>query len=191
MAHWQSIWINVNVAAMTCGGHPCGAQKAAAVAVDEGKIAWLGPMADLPGRPDDLAKTVQDCAGHWMTPGLIDCHTHLVFGGNRVKEFELRLKGASYEEISKAGGGIRSTVTATREETERMLFERAERRLRRLMSEGVTTVEIKSGYGLDTETEMKMLRVARKLGEELPIRVKTTFLGAHALPVEYADNSAG
>ena len=191
MAHWQSIWINVNIAAMTGGGQPYGAQKAAAVAVDDGKIAWLGPMADLPGRPDDLAETVQDCAGHWMTPGLIDCHTHLVFGGNRVKEFELRLKGASYEEISKAGGGIRSTVTATREETERMLFERAERRLRRLMSEGVTTVEIKSGYGLDTETEMKMLRVARKLGEELPIRVKTTFLGAHALPVEYADNSAG
>ena len=191
MAHWQSIWINVNIAAMTGGGQSYGAQKAAAVAVDDGKIAWLGPMADLPGRPDDLAKTVQDCAGHWMTPGLIDCHTHLVFGGNRVKEFELRLKGASYEEISKAGGGIRSTVTATREETERMLFERAERRLRRLMSEGVTTVEIKSGYGLDTETEMKMLRVARKLGRELPIRVKTTFLGAHALPVEYADNSAG
>ena len=191
MAHWQSIWINVNIAAMTGGGQPYGAQKAAAVAVDGGKIAWLGPMADLPGRPNDLAKTVQDCAGHWMTPGLIDCHTHLVFGGNRVKEFELRLKGASYEEISKAGGGIRSTVTATREETERMLFERAERRLRRLMSEGVTTVEIKSGYGLDTETEMKMLRVARKLGEELPIRVKTTFLGAHALPAEYANDSAG
>ena len=191
MAHWQSIWINVNIAAMTGGGQPYGAQKAAAVAVDDGKITWLGPMADLPGRPNDLAKTVQDCAGHWMTPGLIDCHTHLVFGGNRVKEFELRLKGASYEEISKAGGGIRSTVTATREETERMLFERAERRLRRLMSEGVTTVEIKSGYGLDTETEMKMLRVARKLGEKLPIRVKTTFLGAHALPAEYANDSAG
>ena len=191
MAKWQSLWINVHIAAMTGGGEAYGAQPAAALAVDDGKIAWLGPLTDLPGRADDLAETVQDCAGLWMTPGLIDCHTHLVFGGNRVKEFELRLKGASYEEISEAGGGIRSTVTATREESERALFERAELRLQRLMSDGVTTVEIKSGYGLDTETEMKMLRVARNLGEDLPVRVKTTFLGAHALPAEYADDSAG
>ena len=191
MAHWQSLWINVNIAAMTGGGVAYGAQPAAALAVEDGKIAWLGPLADLPGHADNLAETVHDCAGRWMTPGLIDCHTHLVFGGNRVKEFELRLKGASYEEISKAGGGIRSTVTATREETESVLFERAEFRLQRLMSEGVTTVEIKSGYGLDTETELKMLRVARKLGKELPVRVKTTFLGAHALPAEYAGDSAG
>lgn len=191
MAHWQSLWINVNIAAMTGGGVAYGAQPAAALAVEDGKIAWLGPQADLPGHADNLAETVHDCAGRWMTPGLIDCHTHLVFGGNRVKEFELRLKGASYEEISKAGGGIRSTVAATRAETESVLFERAEFRLQRLMSEGVTTVEIKSGYGLDTETELKMLRVARKLGKELPVRVKTTFLGAHALPAEYAGDSAG
>lgn len=191
MAHWQSLWINVNIAAMTGGGVAYGAQPAAALAVEDGKIAWLGPLADLPGHADNLAETVHDCAGRWMTPGLIDCHTHLVFGGNRVKEFELRLKGASYEEISKAGGGIRSTVAATRAETESVLFERAEFRLQRLMSEGVTTVEIKSGYGLDTETELKMLRVARKLGKELPVRVKTTFLGAHALPAEYAGDSAG
>ena len=191
MAHWQSLWINVNIAAMTGGGVAYGAQPAAALAVEDGKIAWLGPQADLPGHADNLAETVHDCAGRWMTPGLIDCHTHLVFGGNRVREFELRLKGASYEEISKAGGGIRSTVAATRAETESVLFERAEFRLQRLMSEGVTTVEIKSGYGLDTETELKMLRVARKLGKELPVRVKTTFLGAHALPAEYAGDSAG
>ena len=181
----------MNIATMTGGREAYGLQSTAALAVDDGKIAWLGPLADLPGRADDLAETVRDCGGQWMTPGLIDCHTHLIFGGNRVREFELRLKGASYEEISRAGGGIRSTVMATREETERALFERAERRLQRLMSEGVTTVEIKSGYGLDTETEMKMLRVARKLGEKLPVRVKTTFLGAHALPADYAGDSAG
>ncbi|MDG2034704.1 MAG: imidazolonepropionase, partial [Rhodospirillales bacterium] len=114
MAQWQSLWINVNIATMTGGREAYGLQPTAALAVDDGKIAWLGPLADLPGRADDLAETVRDCDGQWMTPGLIDCHTHLVFGGNRVREFELRLKGASYEEISKAGGGIRSTVAATR-----------------------------------------------------------------------------
>ncbi len=191
MAKWHSLWINANIAAMTGGGVAYGAKLDAAIAVDDDKIAWLGSMSDLPGPAENLAETTHDCAGRWITPGLIDCHTHLVFGGNRVREFELRLNGASYEEIARAGGGIRSTVAATRGETERELFNHAERRLQHLMGEGVTTVEIKSGYGLDTETEMKMLRVARKLGEKLPVRVKTTFLGAHALPAEYAGDSAG
>ena len=190
MAKWQSLWVNANLATMS-GKGAYGTLQDSAIAVEDGKIAWLGSMSDLPGSSPELANTVHDCAGQWITPGLIDCHTHLLFGGNRVKEFELRLEGASYEEISKAGGGIRSTVAATRAESEDELFESGCERLDRLMSEGVTTVEIKSGYGLDTVSELKMLRVARRLGEELPVRIKTTFLGAHALPAEYADDSAG
>ena len=118
MSQWQSLWINSNIATMDDHGPPYGARKNAAIAVNNGKIAWLGSMEDLPGRAEELAETVEDCGGQWITPGLIDCHTHLVFGGNRVREFELRLEGASYEELAEAGGGIRSTVTATRKESE-------------------------------------------------------------------------
>ena len=191
MADWQSLWTNANVATMGVNGKPYGLIKDAAIGISNKKVSWLGPMLDLPASPSVLADNVIDCDGGWITPGLIDCHTHLVFGGNRVREFELRLEGASYEEISRQGGGIRSTVTATREASEELLYHNGLERLNRLMMEGVTTVEIKSGYGLNTETEIKMLRIALRLGKELPLRVKTTFLGAHALPVEFNDNSSG
>jgi|TARA_R110002072_G_scaffold154014_4_gene303703 imidazolonepropionase len=182
---------------MVAGQESYGALKGAALAVADGKIAWLGPRKELPGQPEDLARNVIDAeelAGGrsaWMTPGLVDCHTHLVYGGSRAREFELRLEGASYEEISRAGGGIRATVTATRTASEETLFVTAAERAERLMSEGVTTLEIKSGYGLDVATEIKMLRVARELGKALPLEVRTTFLGAHALPSEFDGNSQG
>jgi imidazolonepropionase len=132
-----------------------------------------------------------DCGGRLLTPGLIDCHTHIVFGGNRANEFEMRLNGAAYADIAKAGGGIMSTVRATRAATEEQLLASALKRLDSLLAEGVTTIEIKSGYGLDVETEMKMLRVARTLATLRPVDVKTTFLGAHTFPQEFKDNHAG
>src|SRR3546814_664193 len=141
--------------------------------------------AELPGAPEALARRVHDAGGAWITPGLVDCHTHLVYGGDRAREFELRLTGASYEQIARAGGGIRYTVEQTRKASEDALYAAALPRLRDLTAEGVTTVEIKSGYGLTLEDEMKMLRVARRLGESEPVTVKTTYLGAHALPPEF------
>lgn len=181
---YAAIWINANLATMT--GPDYGRKENAALAVDaDGKICWTGKMRSLRGKPEDLAEKVHDVKGKWITPGLVDCHTHLVYGGNRAKEFELRLKGASYEEIARAGGGILSTVNATREATPQQLQSAAQKRLNPLMNEGVTAIEIKSGYGLDTATEAKMLRVARKLGDKNNITVKTTFLGAHAIPPEY------
>ncbi len=191
MADWQSLWINANIATMGVNGRPYGLIDDAAIGVSKGKISWLGKMSDLPAPPLELANNLVDCKRGWITPGLVDCHTHLVFGGNRVREFELRLEGASYEEIARQGGGILSTVNATRQASEEELYHSGRVRLERLMNEGITTVEIKSGYGLNTETEIKMLRVALRLGKELPLRVKTTFLGAHALPVEFNDNSSG
>ena len=191
MADWESLWINANIATMGVNGSPYGLIDDAAIGVSKGKISWLGKMSNLPAPPVELADNLVDCERGWITPGLVDCHTHLVFGGNRVREFELRLEGASYEEIARQGGGILSTVTATRQASEEELYHSGRVRLERLMNEGITTVEIKSGYGLNTETEIKMLRVALRLGKELPLRVKTTFLGAHALPVEFDDNSSG
>lgn len=185
MADWDTIWINANLATMTAGGAPYGAIADAALAVQNGRIAWTGPMADLPGKPDALADDVIDLAGKWITPGLVDCHTHLVFGGSRAGEFEQRLQGVSYEEISRAGGGIVSTMKATREADEDSLVTAGLPRLSNLIREGVTTVEIKSGYGLETAAEMKQLSAARTLGEKLPVEVQTTFLGAHALPPEF------
>ena len=183
---WDALWINGNLATMTSAAdEPYGAIGAAAIGVAEGRIAYVGRMSDLSDRPSALAARVHDLEGNWVTPGLIDCHTHIVYGGNRAREFELRLEGATYEEIARAGGGIRSTVAATRAADEGTLVDLAAGRLGELCAEGVTTVEIKSGYGLDTETELKMLRVARTLGKRLPMDVKTTFLGAHALPPEY------
>ena len=183
---WDALWINGNLATMAPAvDEPYGAMKAAAIGVAEGRIAYAGRMSDLPDRPSALAGRVHDLGGNWVTPGLIDCHTHIVYGGNRAREFELRLEGATYEEIARAGGGIRSTVAATRADDEQSLMDQAARRLREMCAEGVTTVEIKSGYGLDTETELKMLRVARSLGALLPLDVRTTFLGAHALPADY------
>lgn len=156
----------------------------AALAWRDGRIAWLGPRADLPGAPADLAETVIQAQG-WITPGLIDCHTHLVFAGDRAREFELRLKGASYEEIARAGGGIVSSVRATRAADEAELLRQSLPRARALLGDGATSLEIKSGYGLDFDNERKMLRVARQVGDALGVQVRTTYLGAHALPPEY------
>jgi imidazolonepropionase len=149
----------------------------------DGVIEWVGPAASLPDMYISLDRT--SLGGRLVTPGLIDCHTHIVHGGDRTVEFEMRLNGASYEEVARAGGGIVSTVTATRNATEDQLLQDALRRVDVLIAEGVTTIEIKSGYGLDTETELRMLRVARAVMANRPIRVKTTFLGAHATPAEY------
>ncbi|PSJ39224.1 imidazolonepropionase [Zobellella taiwanensis] len=161
-----------------------------AVAVKEGRIAWLKPMSEL-SKADRAGFELIDAEGRLLTPGLVDCHTHLVYGGNRAGEFEARLEGKSYEEIARAGGGILSTVRATRAASEDELFAAARPRLEALMADGVTTVEIKSGYGLDVDNELKMLRVARRLGRELKVRVVTTLLGAHALPPEYKDDADG
>lgn len=188
---WDQVWIDVNLATMDPSiSAPYGAIANAAIAVKDGKIAWLGPRSELPAF-DVLSIPVYRGKGGWITPGLIDAHTHLIFAGNRANEFELRLQGASYEEIARAGGGIISTVKACREADEAELFELGRQRLNTLGKEGVTTVEIKSGYGLDTETELKILRVARELGKHHHVDVKTTFLGAHAIPPEYKDNSDG
>ena len=183
--NWDQVWIDVNVATMdTASSVPYGAIENAAIAVKDGKVAWIGPRADLP-EFDALATPIYRGKGKWITPGLIDAHTHLVFAGSRANEFELRLQGASYEDIARAGGGIISTVKACREADEATLFDLGRKRLNALAKEGVTTVEIKSGYGLDTETELKLLRVAKELGQHHHIDVKTTFLGAHAIPAEY------
>jgi imidazolonepropionase len=176
---WDSLWVNENLATMAEG---YGAIEDGALAIEGGRIAWIGKRAELPAM---AVRETRDGGGRWMTPGLIDCHTHLVFGGERWREFALRLEGASYEEIARAGGGIVATVAATRAASEDALFASAAKRLRPFLAEGVTTVEVKSGYGLDLEAERKMLRVARRLGRELPVDVRTTFLGAHALPPEY------
>jgi imidazolonepropionase len=180
---WDTLWTNAKVATLRGGRYA--ALVPGAVAAQAGKIVWVGAAADLPGTPDALAREVHDLRGRWITPGLIDCHTHLVYAGNRAHEFELRLQGATYEEIARAGGGIVSTVTATREASEAELADTASRRLKRLLDEGVTTIEIKSGYGLRTDAELKQLRVARLLGAAAPVTVRTTFLGAHTVPPEY------
>ena len=188
MPAWDTLLRNVHLATMTEGGVPYGAIANGALAVQDGRIAWLGAEADL---PHEEAASVIDGAGGWLTPGLIDCHTHLVFGGDRAGEFEQRLQGVSYEEIARAGGGIASTVAATRAASAAELRAAAQARLAALRAEGVTTVEIKSGYGLDRATEIRMLEVARALGETPGIEVRTSYLGAHALPREYASDRAG
>lgn len=186
---------NVNIATLSdqyaSEDNPYGVIENGAVGVNDGLISYIGTS-----NPELDAKETIDVQGQWLTPGLIDCHTHLVYGGNRANEFEMRLNGVAYEEIAKAGGGIISSVKATREATEEELFQSAAKRLQSFIDEGVTTIEIKSGYGLDTENEIKMLKVAKRLEQEFPIRVSTTFLGAHALPPEFKgdgtkDNSDG
>ena len=188
--NWQQLFTNVNIATMTDGSASYAAIENGALAITDGKICWLGTMDEL-ANIDTQSADVIDCKGKWITPGLIDCHTHIVYGGNRAKEFELRLQGASYEEIANNGGGIVSTVKATREATESELYASAYKRATALHSEGVTSLEIKSGYGLDLENELKMLKVAQKIGNDLPLTVRKTFLGAHALPIEYKDDSDG
>lgn len=179
---WDDLWLNVHLATMQPGAG-YGEVLDAAIAVKHGRIAWLGKRSDLPA--GHAAARQHDGNGCWVTPGLIDCHTHIVYAGNRSNEFEARLNGVPYEEISRQGGGIVSTVKATRAATEDTLFDASLPRVKALLAEGVTTLEVKSGYGLDTDTEAKMLRVARRLGEQLDLRVRTTFLGAHAVPPEF------
>jgi len=187
---WDRLLLDCRLATMTDNGTAYGAVDKAALAWKDGVIAFSGPQSGLPGKPKDLAAQVESAGNAWITPGLIDCHTHLVFAGNRAEEFELRLQGAGYEEIARAGGGIVSTVTKTRAAREDDLFAQSLPRARALRADGVTTLEIKSGYGLNLETETKMLRVARRIGKELGIAVRTTFLGAHAVPPEFAGRQA-
>src|SRR5690554_4574467 len=162
MPAWDLLITNARLATMEKGAAPYGAIEPGALAVAQGRIVWLGPQAEL---PRGEAAEFYDAEGRWVTPGLVDCHTHLVYGGDRAAEFELRLQGASYEEIARAGGGILSTVTATRAATEDELLSGALPRARALLREGVTTIEIKSGYGLELNQELKQLRVARRLQE--------------------------
>jgi imidazolonepropionase len=172
------LFVNARLATMADG---YGIVEDGAVAVRDGRIAWAGPRKEAPA-----AAREHDCGGLWLTPGLVDCHTHIVHAGNRSDEWEARLNGASYEDIARQGGGIMSTVRATRAASEDELLRESSPRILALLAEGVTTLEIKSGYGLDLESEAKMLRVARRVGELLPVNVATTFLGAHALPPEFA-----
>ncbi|MBY6187567.1 imidazolonepropionase [Marinobacter hydrocarbonoclasticus] len=188
---WDQLWIEVNLATLDPAQEGAyGAIRDGAVAIKDGKIAWVGPRCELP-EFDPFSLPVYRGHGGWLTPGLIDCHTHLLFGGTRASEFEQRLNGASYEEIARAGGGILSTVRATRAADEETLFQGGRKRLNSLLREGVTTVEIKSGYGLDLTTERRLLEVARHLGSMHPVEVVTTFLGAHALPEEYKGDADG
>jgi len=188
MFKWDKLIINANVATMAEGSHAYGMINNGAIGILNGRIEWLGTTAGIKNSIDTLAKELIDAKGCLVTPGLIDCHTHLVFAGNRADEFEQRLNGVGYEEIARNGGGILSTVKATREASFDELYEQSLPRFLALISEGVTTVEIKSGYGLDFESELKMLQVAKKLGEEHNIQVKTTLLAAHAVPPEYKSN---
>ena len=180
----DTLWTDARLATVADDG--LGLVESGAVAAADGRIVYAGPAADAP-----RARVTVACEGRWITPGLIDCHTHLVHGGNRAHEFELRLAGASYEEIARAGGGIVSTMRATRAADEDALLASALPRLDALLAEGVTTIEVKSGYGLDLATETRMLRAARRLGRERAVGVTTTFLGAHAVPPEFAGDADG
>lgn len=184
-AQWDRIWVGADLATMDEDGG-IGHVPDGVLAIRDGRIAWVGTAAQL----DALqwsAEVATDARGLWITPGLIECHTHLVYAGDRSNEFAARLRGATYEEISRAGGGIVSTMRATRGASEDELLAHSLPRARALASEGVTTLEVKSGYGLNLDSELKMLRVARRLGEQLGIDVVKTFLGAHALPPEFAN----
>jgi imidazolonepropionase len=182
---WDGLVVGASLATLD-GDSGYGAIVDGALAWRDGRIAWLGARDALPGPPATLADEIIEVDGGWLTPGLIDCHTHVVFAGDRAGEFEQRLLGTSYEEIARNGGGIVSTVRATRAADELTLFDASLPRARALLADGVTTLEIKSGYGLDFESERRMLRVARHIGDALGIEVRATFLGAHALPPEFA-----
>ena len=180
MPGWDLLLTNARAATMAGGGY--GVIDDASVAIADGRIAWIGPAADLPA---GAAGDTYSLDGRWLTPALVDCHTHLAFAGNRAAEFEQRLKGATYEQIARDGGGIMSTVRETRAATEEALLAATGARLALLRNEGCATVEIKSGYGLEPETELRLLSVARQLSASSPVTVRTTFLGAHAIPAEY------
>jgi len=184
VAKGDRIWTNARLATLDPGRLGLGIVEGGAVAVRDGRILFAGPAAELPSSELTGAETI-DCDGRWVTPGLIDCHTHLVHAGNRAREFEMRLAGASYEEIARAGGGIVSSVSSVRSTDEDGLVRESLPRLDALLAEGVTTVEIKSGYGLTVADELKMLSAARKLSEKRDVAIVTTYLGAHATPAEY------
>ncbi|WNV07904.1 imidazolonepropionase [Tardiphaga sp. 709] len=179
---FDTIWTNARLATMATDTPGLGIVEDGCIAAKDGRIAYAGPASDLP--PDADAKTRIDCDGRWITPGLVDCHTHLIYGGNRASEFAMRLEGASYEDISRAGGGIASSMKATRAASEAQLVASGLKRLDHLLAEGVTTIEIKSGYGLDRDTEIRCLTAARQLGRARDVSVVTSFLGAHAMPPE-------
>jgi imidazolonepropionase len=183
-AGFDLLLVDAQLATMRDDGVRYGAVRDGALGVNGGMIAWVGRASDVPR--DVVARQTRRCGGRWLTPGLVDCHTHLVYAGNRAGEFEQRLQGATYADISREGGGINATVRATRAASADELAAQSRPRLAALAAEGVTTVEIKSGYGLDTVTELKQLAVARALGEQLDVGVRTTLLAAHALPPEFA-----
>lgn len=183
---WDRLLLDARLATLRDDLGAYGVIEDGALAWKDGLIAFAGPRGELPGEPAALAARVESAEGRWITPGLVDCHTHLVFAGDRAQEFERRLQGASYEQIAREGGGILSTVRATRQAGEEALLAASLPRARALRADGVTTLEIKSGYGLDFDSERRMLRVARRIGEELGLTVRTTFLAAHALPPEFA-----
>jgi imidazolonepropionase len=189
MTRVDRIWHQCRLATLAPSRQGLGLVDDGLIAATDGRIVYAGPARDAPMVLD--AKERVDCAGRWITPGLIDCHTHLVYGGNRAREFEQRLAGASYEEIARAGGGIVSTVKATRQASVDQLIEVALPRLDALIAEGVTTIEIKSGYGLELDTERRQLQAARRLGNERMVAVRTTYLGAHTVPPEMAGNKGG
>ena len=183
---WDRLLMNATLASFA-GDAPYGLIERGAIGIHHGRIAWVGRVDALPDAPNALAPIIESVDGSLITPGLVDCHTHLVFAGDRAHEFDLRLNGASYEEIARAGGGIVSSVGATRGASEDQLYAQSLPRALALLADGVTTLEIKSGYGLNLESERRMLRVARRLGRELGITVRTSFLGLHALPPEYTN----
>lgn len=187
MADWDLVLTDARLATMRRDTPGYGAIEDGAIAIADGLLAWVGPHADLPSH---TSRETRSLDGRWITPALIDCHTHLVFGGERSGEFEQRLAGTSYEDIARAGGGILATVRATRESSDDALLASAGARLHRLMTGGVATVEVKSGYGLDVDAEIRMLEVARRLDTETPVAVQTTLLAAHAVPPESADANA-
>lgn len=179
---WDSLWLN---AVLVTAEQGYGIVEEAAIATKNDKITWVGSMRDLRGDPEQLATTLYDVQGRCLTPGLVDCHTHLIYAGTRSHEFAMRLQGESYEQMARAGGGIHATVAATRLASEEELFTQSVERAKSMLRNGTTTVEIKSGYGLDVATELKMLRVAQRIEDSLPLTVCKTFLGAHTIPLEY------
>jgi imidazolonepropionase len=186
MSSWDLLLTDVHLATMSEGALPYGMIENGALAISGGNIAWLGPVAEVPANSSRETRSLE---GRWLTPALIDCHTHLVFAGNRATEFEQRLQGMSYEDIARTGGGIMSTVNATRAASNEELLGAAVARLNSLIREGVATIEIKSGYGLNVETELRMLEVVRALAADSGVSIRSTFLGAHSVPGEYQGNS--
>jgi len=186
---WEKLLLDARLVTLRDDLGAWGVVEDGALAWKNGLLTFAGPRAELPGAPTELAARVESAERRWITPGLIDCHTHLVFAGDRAPEFERRLQGASYEQIAREGGGILSSVRATRAASHGQLLASALRRAHALRADGVTTLEIKSGYGLDFESERKMLQVARAVGEATGMTVRTTYLAAHALPPEFADRA--